>query len=87
MDYYLVPGAGWSLLRKGELVKVLGRAHETGWYRCMALRKAQIQLDNSAFSFLDQHNGGGAGVHIKTRSLDENSDVRVTRSSIVLASS
>ena len=52
MDYYLVPGAKWSLLKKGEVVQIIGRARDTGWYRCMALRDSKIKLDNAPFSFL-----------------------------------
>ena len=73
MDYYLVPGANWSLLKKGEVVYVLGQAQETGWYRCMALRQAQIKLDHSIFSTVNQQgeaNQLGYGDHRKTRSLD-----------------
>ena len=51
-DYYLVPGAEWSLLKKGEVVQIIGKAKETGWYRCMALREAKIELDKSTFPFL-----------------------------------
>lgn len=40
MDYYLIPGADWSLLKKGDTVKVLGKAGGDGrWYRCMAQRR------------------------------------------------
>ncbi len=43
MDYHLVPGAEWSRLREGESVCVLGRL-PNGWYRCMALRRADCRL-------------------------------------------
>ena len=35
MDYYLIPGAEWSLLKKGDSVKVLGKAggEDGRWYR------------------------------------------------------
>ena len=71
-DYYLVPGASWSLLKKGEKVQVLGKAQETGWYRCMALRQAEIKLDHSAFSVLTMTSGAD---HRKTRSFDDRSNV------------
>ena len=54
MDYYLVPGAEWSLVKKGETVQIIGKARETGWYRCMALRDSRIKLDNGPFSFLSK---------------------------------
>ncbi len=52
MDYYLVPGAVWSVLRKGERVQIIGRAKDTGWYRCMALRDSNVKLDKAPFAFL-----------------------------------
>ena len=72
-SYYLVPGASWSLLEKGEKVLVLGKAQETGWYRCIALRHAHIKLDHSAFSVLTMTTSHD---HRKTRSFDERCPVR-----------
>ncbi len=72
-DYYLVPGANWSLLKKGEKVQILGKAQETGWYRCMASRQAQIRLEHSAFSVLTMTTRAD---HRKTRSYDERCTVR-----------
>ena len=44
-DYYLIPGAEWSLLKKGDTVKVLGKAGTDGrWYRCMALRDTDVKI-------------------------------------------
>ena len=44
-DYYLIPGAEWSLLKKGDTVKVLGKAGSDGrWYRCMALRDTDVKV-------------------------------------------
>ena len=43
-DFYLVPGAEWSLVREGQSVSVLGRL-ANGWYRCVALREAECQLE------------------------------------------
>ena len=44
-DYYLIPGAEWSLLKKGDTVKVLGKAGADGcWYRCMALQDTDIKI-------------------------------------------
>ena len=44
-DYYLIPGAEWSLLKKGDTVKVLGKAGMDGrWYRCMALRDTDVKI-------------------------------------------
>lgn len=54
MDYYLVPGAEWSLVKKGEVVQIIGQARDTGWYRCMALRDSKVKLDNAPFSFLSK---------------------------------
>ena len=45
MDYYLIPGAEWSLLKKGDTVKVLGKAGADGrWYRCMAHRDTDVKI-------------------------------------------
>ena len=45
MDYYLIPGAGWSLLKKGDTVKVLGKAGADGrWYRCMVPRDTDVKI-------------------------------------------
>lgn len=52
IDYYLVPGAEWSLIKKGEIVQVIGKAKDTGWYRCMALRESKVELDRAPFSFM-----------------------------------
>ena len=52
IDYYLVPGAEWSLLKKGETVQVIGKARENGWYRCMAHHEAEVKLDRSPFPFM-----------------------------------
>lgn len=52
MDYYLVPGAEWSLIKKGEVVQILGKAKDNGWYRCMALRDSKVKLDRTPFSFM-----------------------------------
>jgi hypothetical protein len=44
-DYYLIPGAEWSLLKKGDTIKVLGKAGADGrWYRCMALRDTDVKV-------------------------------------------
>ena len=43
-DRYLLPGAEWSLMKKGEMVEVLGRL-PNGWYRCRAMRSASMELD------------------------------------------
>lgn len=44
-DFYLVPGAEWSLLKKGDTVRVLGKARMDGrWYRCMAHRDTDIKI-------------------------------------------
>lgn len=61
MDYYLVPGAEWSLVKKGETVQIIGKTRDTGWYRCMALRDSKVKLDNAPFSFLSK------SMAIKTR--------------------
>ena len=42
-DRYLLPGAEWSLMRKGDTVEVLGRL-PNGWYRCRAMRNAAMDL-------------------------------------------
>lgn len=52
MDYYLVPGATWSLIKKGETVQVIGKAKNNTWYRCMALRESKVELDKAPFSFM-----------------------------------
>lgn len=52
MDYYLVPGAEWSLIKKGETVQIIGKAKDNGWYRCMALRESQVKLDRAPFQFM-----------------------------------
>lgn len=52
MDYYLVPGATWSLIKKGETVQVIGKAKNNTWYRCMAMRESKVQLDKAPFSFM-----------------------------------
>ena len=52
MDYYLVPGAAWSLIKKGETVQVIGKAKNNTWYRCMALRESKVELDRTPFSFM-----------------------------------
>ena len=44
MDYYVVPGAEWSVVKKGESMSVLGRL-PNGWYRCAALREAECHLE------------------------------------------
>ena len=44
-DYYLIPGAEWTLLKKGDTVKVLGKAGADGrWFRCMALRDTDVKI-------------------------------------------
>ena len=65
VDYYLTPGASWSLLKKGEKVKVLARM-ASGWYRCIAMRDADCQLDpdpcsSSMVCALDWREGRGEG--------------------------
>ncbi len=52
MDYYLVPGAAWSLIKKGETVQIIGKARNNTWYRCMALRESKVELDKAPFSFM-----------------------------------
>lgn len=42
-DRYLLPGADWSLMKKGETVEVLGRL-PNGWYRCRAMRSITMDL-------------------------------------------
>ena len=45
IDYYLIPGAEWSLLKKGDTVKVLGKAGTDGrWYRCMVLHDTDVKI-------------------------------------------
>ena len=44
VDYYLVPGAPWSLLKRGETVRVLGRA-SSGWYQCAAMRNTAVNME------------------------------------------
>ena len=45
MDYHLVPGAEWSLLKKGTIVKVLGKARTDGrWYRCMVHHDVDVKI-------------------------------------------
>lgn len=44
-DYYLLPGAEWSLIKKGDHVDVLGRL-PNGWYRCRALKDVTYEFDN-----------------------------------------
>lgn len=52
MDYYLVPGAAWSLIKKGETVQIIGKAKNNTWFRCMALRESKVELDKTPFSFM-----------------------------------
>ena len=40
----MLPGAEWSLVKKGEQVDVLGRL-PNGWYRCRALRDVTYKLE------------------------------------------
>ena len=49
-----MPGAEWSLLKEGEKLQVIGKARDTGWYRCMALREYKVRLDLAPFSFMRQ---------------------------------
>ena len=45
MDYYLIPGADWSLLKKGDTVRILGMAgSDRRWYRCMAHREVDVKI-------------------------------------------
>ena len=45
IDYYLIPGAEWSLIKKGDTVKVLGKAGTDGrWYRCMAQCNVNVEV-------------------------------------------
>ena len=45
IDYHLVPGADWSLLKKGTVVKVLGKTRTDGrWYRCMVHRDVDVKI-------------------------------------------
>ena len=45
MDYHLIPGADWSLLKKGSTVRILGRAGSDGrWYRCMVQREVDVKI-------------------------------------------
>ena len=62
MDYYLVPGAPWSLLKSGERVRVVARM-SGGWYRCIALRDANCQLgpDPSNTSLVVREGGREGG--------------------------
>ena len=40
-DYYLIPGAEWSLLKANETVNVTGLL-PNGWYRCVAMRDGTL---------------------------------------------
>ena len=68
IDYYLVPGAEWSLIKKGETVQIIGKTRDNSWYRCMALRDSKVKLDRTPFSFMIRSivnpptPGGGAGL-------------------------
>ncbi len=73
-------------MKKGERVEIIGQAKQTGWYRCMALREAKIELDRAPLSFMIrsminmQSSGGGKSSGITPEMIEEEYSQRETPS-------
>ena len=98
MDYHLIPGADWSLLKKGDSVKVLGRAggDDGRWYRCMVHRHVDVKIPDLSLPppaivnallpgpIISQGNENGSGVALQGSGLREEGMVEESLSEVAV---